>query len=517
MKTIIPIVELLSELGCKRIDIISNEDSQSRYSELFKLISVGKITTDDEAAKHLFNTNANSQLYRRFKSTFKDKLINNLYFLDEQHLSLHTHQKAGLIIQKRWGAISILFQRNQSQLATQLAEQLLPTAMQYELTEVLVAMLSKIKIIYATQIGDFKKYQYFHELHERYLELYNYEQKAYSYYASIRLHYTRSESYKPELAKEALAYYQLMEPALKENPSAELYFIVNMIRLAVDAAEHNYLQILETCREGLLYFGKKTFEHRKGISVFLDIKISACTQLGLFEEGMDAGKQVIAMNQEGTINWFVGLSNCITLCFHCKHYYQAYEYYQKATSNKQYEKLQGKIHELFKLYEGYLYLLIVARKVEGISIQNANFRNMFRLNRFLNEIPTFQRDKAGMNVPVLILQIAYLLIEQKYDKAVDKIKAVELYCHRHLRTDNTLYRANCFIQALLELPRAGFHREAFVRKAKKHWERFVALPIEKAAQSYIVEIIPFEALWEYILETLPHAQRIKAAFKTKGA
>jgi hypothetical protein len=515
MRTIIPIVELISELGCKRIDIISNEDGQSRHAELFKLIVAGKITTDEEAAKLLFDSNANSQHYRRFKSTFKDKLLNNLYFLDDQHPCLYQHQKAGLLIQKRWGAISMLFQRNQGALATQLAEQLLPTAIQFELTEVLVPMLSKMKIFYATQIGDIKKYQYFHELHERYLELYNWEQKAYSYYANIRLHYTRSETYKPELAEEAMKYYQSLEPVLMQNPSAELYFMVNMIRLAVHVSAHNYPEILKICREGLLYFSKKSFEHRKGISVFLDIKVAACTQLKLFEEGMEAGKQVLSMNQEGTINWFVGISNCITLCLHSGQYYQAYELYQQAISHRQYEKLQGKVQELFKLYEGYLYLLIVGGKLEGINLHNAHFQSQFRLNKFLNEIPTFQKDKAGMNVPVLIMQIAYLLIGQKYDKAIDKIKAVELYCHRHLRTDNTLYRANSFIQALLELPKAGFHREAFIRKARKHWERLIALPIDKAAQSYIVEIIPFETLWEYILESLPNAHRVKAEFNLK--
>ena len=39
-------------------------------------------------------------------------------------------------------------------------------------------------------------------------------------------------------------------------------------------------------------------------------------------------------------------------------------------------------------------------------------------------------------------------------------------------------------------------------KAKKHIKQLLSVPIEKAKQSPELEVIPYETLWEFILESL---------------
>lgn len=509
MKEIQELVKLIATFRQKKVDIVGNESSESKATQLFQLIARDEINNDEEAAQFLFGKNEKSELYRRFKSTFKDKLLNNLFFLDEQHKNLHSHQRAALLVQKRWSAINILYQQGQSRLATQMAERLLPLALQYELTEAAFLMLNNIKTYHATQSGDFKKYQHYKQLWQQYFELLKWEIQARDRYESTRIYYVNSEAYQPEVAAQALADYQELEPALSKDHSAELHFLANMIRIAAYIAQHDYPYVLLACQESLDYFQQKPFEYRKGISIMLDIKLAVCTQLKYFEAGELAGRQALALNHPSSMNWYLTMANHVLLALHCQKYQQAFDYYVQAVTQKGYGSIPNKIDEKFKLYEAYLYLLASAEKIPGVGLADFPSKHKFRINKFMNEIPIFQKDKSGLNVPVIIVQILYLIKEQQHDRAIDKIKAIELYCHRHLHRDNALYRANCFIHALIELPKAGFHRHAFVRKAEKHLKKLKDLPMERARQSYIVEIIPFELLWEFALEYLPDTTKAR--------
>lgn len=509
MKEIQELVRFIATFRHKQVDILGNEDSESKATQLFQLIARNEINSDEEAAQFLFGKNEKSELYRRFKSTFKDKLINNLFFLDEQHKDLHSHQRAALLVQRRWNAINILYQQGQIKLATQMAERLLPLAQQYELTETAFLMLNNIKTYHATLSGDLKKYQHYKQEWKQYYDWLQWEIQARDMYESTRVHHVNSEAFQPEVAIQALNDYETLKPALSQPHSAELHFLANMIRIAAYVAQHDYLPVLSACQESLDYFRQKPFEYRKGISIMLDIKLSMCIQLKRFEEGELAGHQALALNHPSSMNWYLTRANQVLLALHCGRYQQAFEDYVQAVTQKGYSSIPNKIDEKFKLYEAYLYLLASAEKIPGVGLADFPSKHKFRINKFMNEIPIFQKDKSGLNVPVIIVQILYLIKEQQHDCAIDKIKAIELYCHRHLHRDNALYRANCFIHALIELPKAGFHRHAFVRKAEKHLKKLKDLPMERARQSYIVEIIPFELLWEFALEYLPDTTKVR--------
>jgi hypothetical protein len=128
----------------------------------------------------------------------------------------------------------------------------------------------------------------------------------------------------------------------------------------------------------------------------------------------------------------------------------------------------------------------------------------FRIGRFLNQTPHFSKDKSGMNVSILIVQILFFVARNRYHETVEKIDAVEQYCRRHLFQEDTL-RAFYFIKALLELPKNYFHKAAVQRKAAKHLERMKKYPLQKAGQAnFNTEIIPFEWLWEAVISQLEY-------------
>jgi hypothetical protein len=137
MEDLIKISQFLDGYRTRQVDIIGNEDSESRYSEFFNLLKDGTLKTDNEAVKYFYGEKATdrNQSYRRFKSTFRDRLINTLFFVDINHAQFSDLEAATMNIQKEWAAINILFAKGEMRLPTQLAERLLPTAIKYELTK----------------------------------------------------------------------------------------------------------------------------------------------------------------------------------------------------------------------------------------------------------------------------------------------------------------------------------------------------------------------------------------------
>ena len=83
----------------------------------------------------------------------------------------------------------------------------------------------------------------------------------------------------------------------------------------------------------------------------------------------------------------------------------------------------------------------------------------------------------------------------------DRFEAIQKYCSRFLRKDDNL-RSNCFINMLLQIPKANFHRGCVERKVVKYYETLLATPLDVANQAHEIEIIPYEDLWEFILESL---------------
>ena len=137
--------------------------------------------------------------------------------------------------------------------------------------------------------------------------------------------------------------------------------------------------------------------------------------------------------------------------------------------------------------------LINAGKVE--KSEDDNHFTKFRLGRFLNEMPIFSKDKRGMNIAILSIQILFLIQQKKYGKAIDKFEAIEKYCYRYLHQEETI-RSYYFITMLMTIPDSQFHRMGVTRKGKKYLDKLLSVPLEVSSQSHKIEIIPYEDLWQ---------------------
>ena len=116
-------------------------------------------------------------------------------------------------------------------------------------------------------------------------------------------------------------------------------------------------------------------------------------------------------------------------------------------------------------------------------------------------MPIFSKDKRGLNISILIVHVLFLLLRKKYDEIIDRVDALSQYKHRHLRDDASM-RSNFFINMLLQVPKRDFHPRAAERHAEPWIKKLQQTPINIAEQGIEVEVIPYEALWDMVIDIL---------------
>ena len=482
------------------MDIIGNEDSESRHTEFFELLKAGKFKNDTEAAQHFYGEKATerSLAYRKLKSTFRDRLINTLFFIDVTHPDFNDLESATMNIQKEWAAINILFAKGDLKLAVMLAERLLPTAIKFELTEIVVYITDRLKNAYGGQIGNIKKYTYYKWLQKEQMTIWQAEIQAKDLYEELRMHYIKSTAHKPFVARIAQKGLEELQPAFAKYKTIRLIYFVYIAKIAQYTTVSDHRTASKLCDEAVEAFRSKPYEANRLMNSFRNQKLACHIQLKEYEAGAAMVKSILTTQVQGTLTWFKTLEHATVLAFHTKNYQEAYDIYQKVRKDKAFKTLELRHLEIWYLYNAYLHFLIAIGKVKATA-KSLEIED-FKLNRFVNDVAVFGRDSAGMNISVLTVQIALQMTEGKFGKMIDSIDALTKYRQRHLSKSHALYRHNIFIKMVAQIPRSGFSKTELRRITDTALRNLKAMPIQTDGLSFQAEIIPLEDMWELLVD-----------------
>ena len=126
----------------------------------------------------------------------------------------------------------------------------------------------------------------------------------------------------------------------------------------------------------------------------------------------------------------------------------------------------------------------------------------FRAAKFVNDIPTFNQDKEGMNVPSLIAQIAILIAEKKYDAIPHRLDALSKYWQRHIKKTDATYRSHWFIKMLQEIPKGYYKRVSVKARTEAMLANLTSVSVKSEEKDPKREVIPLEDLWAIFLELM---------------
>ena len=509
MDELTDLVEIVNKNRIKRINLIGDADYKgSKLEILYDKIALGYDGNNDELAKELFGNSSSRKKYlSNLKGQLKERLINTLFFINTKESKLRDSQKAYYSCYKDLNAIHILLGKFARRPAIKMATKTFGVALKYEFTDIALELARILRRHYGSIIGDRIKFNFYNDHVKTLNRKYEAELLAEEFYCEIATNFVNSKGFKKEMSERAAQFSNELDRIPEQYRSFKFSLFYFNIKANQYELTGNYNQTLKVSKEALAYFSKN--EHLTSPNhklVYLVKKLTGEIFLKKFDQAEVTSEASLNLAQSGSRNWYFCVDYTMRLHFYANNFKKAYDTFQKAVGHPKYNSLPPALSELWKIHEGFISYLVSIGKIE---VDDSDSSKRFKINKFVNEVPLYSRDKRGVNVNIIILQILFLLKEHKYGRIIDRVESLRMYTHRYLKKNET-YRSNCFLKMLMQLPATSFHKTAVIRKASGYLEKLKEEPIGLSQQSAEIEIIPYEKLWDFILESLEdkfHTQR----------
>ena len=500
MESLQELAFIVNKHKLRSLELVGNfEQNQTKLATFYNGLLDNQFSTDDEAAQFFYNTDRKNTNYQKLKSNLKRRLINSLFFIDVKRPNYADRERAFYECYREWAATKILLGKSARKSGIALSHKILREAKKYEFNELVLDISRTLRLHYGYRLGDVKNFNRYHDLYKQYEIIYLEENRAEELYTRLVIEFVNDKSQKKEIFQTAIEYKNSLKDAIGKYPTYRSKLYYSLIQLLAYSCINDHQNTIQVCDESIEFFEKRIYKAKVPLQIYYFQKLICYTQLKQFEKGKEAAEKSLQQLEEGYFNWFKHHESYFLLCMHTREYEEAYSILIRVVQHKRFKFLPLNAQEIWKIFDAYMYYLISIEKLNQ-SVLGAR-KKKFNLSKFLNDTPIFTKDKRGLNIPILIAQILFLIRQRKYDQVIDRIEAIERYCSRYLRKDDT-FRSNCFIKMLLVVPASGFNRKAVERKSDRYFKKLLENPLEYSNQSPEIEILPYEDLWNYVLDAL---------------
>jgi len=505
MQDLQELVQIITPTKLRSIELLDNDpDTPSLLRTFYEGIAEERFTTDQEAAEYFYNEDETSSTYQSLRNNLKNRLINSIFLINMKQASYTERQRAFYECNREWAATKILIANNARVSGIALCHKILKIAKKYEFSELVLDVSRMLRLHYGTREGDKKKFDRYNKLFKKYEDIWKEENLAEEYYSQLAIEYVNNKEQHQETFENAAQCYEDVKPALERHQSYRLQFCATLIRTIQYNCIGDHQRTIDVCEEGVRLFEAKDYRADTPIQIFLHQKLVCHIQLKQFEEGEKTALKCLELAVEGHYNWFKYQELFFLLSMHSREYRQAHDILSLVINHSRFRFLPDVIRETWRIFEAYVHYLVKIGKIDLPDEIKDESYSKFRVGRFLNETPIFSKDRRGMNIPILVIHILFMILQKKHDEAIDRIEAIEKYCSRYLVKGST-FRSNCFIKMLLKIPDSAFNKIKTIRQAKKYRRRLDEHPLNVTNQSHEIEIIPYEDLWEFAIDSLDNS------------
>ncbi|MCB0609955.1 MAG: hypothetical protein KDD12_19705 [Lewinella sp.] len=495
------LAEIITAHKLKSLSFPLLDSNPNNLHELYNLISAGNLTSTAEVEDHFFSKLSNSAIYAtRLQRKLRESLLDTLFLIDSSESGFNALQKNYYKCYRNLIAVKILNGRYQRAAAIPIAERTIKKAIHFEISDVVIELAKDLRFHYGGIIGDKNKWKYYHKLVEEWRAKHQTEVLIEGYYLDIMCNFILSKSTKKEFSRVVDQHLASIEGSMRSAKtfrSTSYYFMLKVLKFEI---VNDFANVLTVSEEALAFFDTKK-ELVTGPTRFIFNKnlLISYTRLRKFHLAEAAARRCMKLVTPGSLNWYNTCYLSIVLYFQSGKFEEAHALWQLAVTHANFKNIPDSNKETWRIIEASIQFFMLTGRIDSKDDQKTSAN--FRVNRFLNEVPAFSKDKRGNNINILILHVLYLIQSKRYNEIHDRVESLRVYSSRYLRKDD-MFRSNCFIRMLMCLPAGHFHLAAVKRKAAPFVEKLKTVPYAKADQPIEIEIIPYETLWEIVLEKL---------------
>ncbi|WP_116127787.1 hypothetical protein [Lewinella sp. IMCC34183] len=485
----------------KLLKISQAKGKQSMIAELHALVRKGDLT-EEEIVTKLYGEEATSShpAYRALKSRLRDLITTAIMDDDVYSANYRTYDNAQVNGYRQLNLISLLLTRRAWQSVKYLAHLTLRRVQDYEILPINSRLTSILAGLYLGVGFDEKQFLKYQALADHYAEAERVLNKVSSYYREMRRMIYAHKLLPNEIGEEVSGYVAECEPLVKQYPTVSAmqatFFIMKVHSLTLLG---DYPEAIQTANEAETVLRNCKGAGNQSLSLMALTRVECSVKLRDFKEGYLQVKRAKAMIAEGSINHLKLSEYAITLGLQTGNFDYAYEQLAVVDRRALKRLLKQQHVEYWLILEAYINILILAGRIDPDQMKGK--LPDFKLFKFVNNVPSYSKDKQGMNIQILILQVLYLLINDQYGRIIDRTDALIRYGSRYLMNNENL-RNNCFFKLLLTAEKSNFHRAATLRKSQKTYQKMVSPQAKLLGRANSTEIVRYETLWEIVLENL---------------
>ncbi len=495
MREIRQLIKIIRKKGQRSIQLVNQnfrKNETSKDNLLYEGIINNELYTDETAAREIFGTDPGNRNYRNAKGKLKSKLFNHLYFLDYDKDEYSDFQKARYEALHTIHQCKVLISENSSDIAIRLLNQLVKTCKTYELTNIGMEALTILRNEYAKE-GKLTPFKDTSEELSHFRKFQQAREKCETVYYENLVQINKSVSAQNRILPRIPKAIHTIRSEAKKYHSKRLQVLAAKLEINYNKIEQNFKANIKVCTEL-----EKKFLNRsnKEITVDLDqdaisfVKLQSHLYLGDIKAGKPYALKKIKSLKSGSDTWFSFSEYYFLLLMQGEYYKDASSLFRTIRTNKNYNSLPEEIKDRWHIYRAYLIFFNESKIL----------RWGFNMEEFLEKKPCFDRELNGYNIATLSIQFLFLLREGNVALIKECIEEIINYKSVHLDKRHN-YRSSIFIRMLEIILDKEFDFEQIQEKGNTYYKKLVNTPIPSDL-TQDTEIIPYQYLWNYILDIL---------------
>ncbi len=503
MEIIREIIRVATSHASSSIRILDPSIEQNALNHyLFHGIKENQFTTEDEAAKVLFGSDASDKRFSTLRGRFFDWISNTLFHLNIRQPEFTPYQEAIYQCNRRIFCARTLASFGARASATWFARRVLTKSQRYDLTAFKVQALEILRE-HSSYTGAEKEFELYTEELNAAFKARQAEIESDEYLYRLYMYYSKMTEIEDDVMELANRYAKDVEKVRSQVDTRTLALNDYRIRSIVSQIQGDYKETIRVCEEVERYFEENTrFASKARLAEFLLLKMTCYFYLNDYERGGKDAESCLVYFKKGTYNWYVFLEYYFLLAMHTRHWEKAAEIFREVVYHQSFRSQSEDRIEKWRIFESYLrYALEISDKEELLDSKATLMGRKFSLYKFLNEIPEFDADQRGRNISILVIQIMYLLEREDLDILVTRGRELDRYASKHLRKEDH-YRSNCFLRSIRVMIDKNFDFERARALGEKYHRKISGTSLSYDGDFDSLEVIPYDQLWDRVLEVL---------------
>lgn len=496
----------MEEIG-RLIKIVSGKAEKNAYGVDFSMVSEnpnleellflgameGKFTTDDEAAKGLYDTDATDHRFRMLKSRLKSKLLNLLFLVDfkdsKDNISWqHSHECENHLQRAR-----ILLRSGELDMAEKQVNKALSISRECEFTNLTIESLRLMRYILSERCKPTDFYRVVEDINTM-LQVQAKEDEAFNLYHEVTMNLRKSYHSRKNTLPEAGEAVKKLAAMHKATPTYNMFDKHYRLKLFYMELMGDFKGVVDATVEA----EKQLADGKLNVNRF-DVRFNYYTRTYAFlrakdfENGVRTASAGMEHFDKDSANWFAHMENYMLLALHGKDYKLGADLIFRVERNGYFNELPEATKERWKILHAYL----------NFALPGESAKAALNFDKIYISLKEYDKENRNRNASILIIELLHHLKERNMDRVVDKMDGLVSFMKLHFGDPGQYPREKLFIKMLKAIISTNFDAEKASRKGKKYHAK---LQDEVDHEDYFaeIEVLPYEHIWEHMVELLPN-------------